>query len=34
MITKELGAAGDFDLVSVAEVGKLMGGDASGRVSR
>ncbi len=34
LITKELVAAGDFDLVSVAEVGKLMGGDASGRVSR
>ena len=27
-------AAGDFDLVSMAEVGKLMGGDASGHVSR
>jgi 2-dehydro-3-deoxygluconokinase len=25
---------GDFNLVSVAEVEKLMGGDASGRVSR
>jgi len=34
LITKELVAAGDFDLVSMAEVGKLMGGDASGRVSR
>jgi len=25
---------GDFNLVTVAEVEKLMGGDASGRVSR
>jgi 2-dehydro-3-deoxygluconokinase len=25
---------GDFNMVSVAEVEKLMGGDASGRVSR
>jgi 2-dehydro-3-deoxygluconokinase len=25
---------GDFNLVSVAEVEKLMGGDVSGRVSR
>jgi hypothetical protein len=34
LITKGLVAAGDFDLVSMAEVGKLMGGDASGHVSR